>query len=97
MPLYDYRCEQGHTFEVSQRMTDDPLDSCERCGAPAERVLHSPAASVAGASTYGTNYSAKPKEKAEAVEKQDGAGSWLDSAGRRQSAPRNFRRGMRRN
>ncbi|MFN2611778.1 MAG: FmdB family zinc ribbon protein, partial [Solirubrobacterales bacterium] len=30
MPLYDYRCEQGHTFEVSQRMTDDPLDSCER-------------------------------------------------------------------
>ena len=25
MPIYEYRCEKGHTFEVMQRMTDDPL------------------------------------------------------------------------
>ncbi|MGN6189058.1 MAG: FmdB family zinc ribbon protein, partial [Conexibacter sp.] len=31
MPIYEYRCERGHTFEVIQRMSDDALDSCEVC------------------------------------------------------------------
>ena len=28
MPIYEYRCDNGHTFEVTQRMVDDPLTSC---------------------------------------------------------------------
>src|SRR5688572_23812591 len=40
MPIYEYRCERGHTFEVMQRMTDDPLASCSTCGAPVQRVFH---------------------------------------------------------
>jgi len=40
MPIYEYRCENGHTFDVLQKFTDDALDECEVCGSPARRVLH---------------------------------------------------------
>ena len=36
MPIYEYRCERGHTFEVMQRMTDDPVASCSTCEAPVQ-------------------------------------------------------------
>ena len=39
MPIYEYRCENGHTFEAMQRMSDDPLTECSVCGAPVQRVL----------------------------------------------------------
>ena len=40
MPIYEYRCPNGHTFEVFQRMTDPAVGSCEICGAgPVEKVL----------------------------------------------------------
>ena len=32
MPIYEYRCPDGHTFEVFQRMSDPPSESCEVCG-----------------------------------------------------------------
>ncbi|MBU1921447.1 zinc ribbon domain-containing protein, partial [bacterium] len=28
MPTYDYRCENGHTFEEFQSMVDPPLEIC---------------------------------------------------------------------
>src|SRR6185436_6664651 len=37
MPIYEYRCEKGHTFEVIQRMSEDALETCEVCAAPATR------------------------------------------------------------
>ena len=40
MPIYEYRCERGHTFEVMQRMTDDPLTTCDEHGTPVQRVFH---------------------------------------------------------
>ena len=39
MPIYEYKCENGHVFDVIQKMTDEPLTECEECGAPAARVL----------------------------------------------------------
>ena len=40
MPIYEYRCDNGHQFEVMQKMTDDPVLSCARCDAPVQRVFH---------------------------------------------------------
>ena len=37
MPIYEYRCENGHLFEVFQSMSDDAVTECEVCGAPVER------------------------------------------------------------
>ena len=56
MPIYEYRCERGHTFEVMQRMTDDPLASCSTCGAPVQRVFHPVAVHFKGSGFYNTDY-----------------------------------------
>lgn len=63
MPIYEYRCEQGHTFEVIQRMSEDALDSCEVCEAPATRVLHAPAVHFKGSGFYNTDYGTKKRAR----------------------------------
>jgi putative FmdB family regulatory protein len=59
MPLYEYRCENGHTFEVMQRMSDDPITECEECGAPCQRVFHPVAVHFKGSGFYTTDYGRK--------------------------------------
>ena len=59
MPVYEYRCEKGHSFEVVQRMTDDPLVSCTVCGAPVQRVFHPVAVHFKGSGFYNTDYGKK--------------------------------------
>src|SRR3954468_18371873 len=56
MPIYEYRCEKGHTFEVLQRMSDDPVEKCEVCGAPVQRVFHPVAVHFKGSGFYNTDY-----------------------------------------
>jgi putative FmdB family regulatory protein len=56
MPIYEYRCENGHTFEVRQRMTDDPVASCQTCDAPVRRVFHPVAVHFKGSGFYNTDY-----------------------------------------
>jgi putative FmdB family regulatory protein len=56
MPLYEYRCEDGHTFEVMQRMSDDPVEVCEVCGKPVQRVFHPVAVHFKGSGFYNTDY-----------------------------------------
>ena len=59
MPIYEYRCDKGHEFEVLQRMSDDSLTSCEVCNAPAQRVLSAPAVHFKGSGFYSTDYAKK--------------------------------------
>ena len=40
VPIYEYRCTNGHQFDVMQRMSDDPLTECTECGAPVQKVLN---------------------------------------------------------
>jgi putative FmdB family regulatory protein len=59
MPLYAYRCERGHTFDVLQRFADDRVSECEVCGARAERVLSPVAVHFKGSGFYSTDYGKK--------------------------------------
>jgi putative FmdB family regulatory protein len=61
MPTYEYKCTNGHRFEVVQRMSDDPLEVCEVCGAPVERVFHPVAVHFKGSGFYTTDYGSKKK------------------------------------
>jgi putative FmdB family regulatory protein len=63
MPIYEYRCENDHSFDVMQRMSEDPLTSCEVCGAPAQRVLHAPAVHFKGSGFYNTDYGTKKRAR----------------------------------
>jgi putative FmdB family regulatory protein len=75
MPIYEYRCENGHVFEAIQKMSDDPVETCEVCGAPVERVFHPIAVHFKGSGFYSTDYGSKAKAKAGA---ESGSG---DSSG----------------
>jgi putative FmdB family regulatory protein len=59
VPFYEYRCVKGHTFEVMQRMSDEPLTACEVCGAEASRVLFAPAIHFKGTGFHNTDYGSK--------------------------------------
>ncbi len=61
MPIYEYKCENGHVFDVIQRMSDEPLTECQECGAPAVRVLHPVAVHFKGSGFYNTDYGKKKK------------------------------------
>lgn len=70
MPIYEYRCENGHLFEVMQKISEGPVTECETCGAPVSRVYHPIAVHFKGSGFYNTDYgtrkrSAELKESAE--------------------------------
>jgi putative FmdB family regulatory protein len=70
MPIYEYKCANGHVFDVIQKMSDDPLSECQECGAPAERVLHPVAIHFKGSGFHNTDYGKK-----KAVPSGDNGGS----------------------
>ena len=71
MPIYEYRCTNGHTFEVFQSMSEDPVDKCIECGVTAERVLSAPAIHYKGSGFYTTDYGRSRKKEPS----KDGAGA----------------------
>lgn len=56
MPIYEYKCDNGHVFDVMQKMAEEPLTECVECGAPAHRVLTAPAVHFKGSGFYNTDY-----------------------------------------
>ena len=92
MPIYEYRCETGHNFEVMQRMSDDSLETCPEDGAPVQRVFHPVAIHFKGKGFYNTDYgkksrgasrdgdgSSKEKEPAKASSSESSSSSSSDS------------------
>lgn len=59
MPIYEYKCENGHVFDVMQKLSEDPLTSCIECGAPVRKVLHPVGISFKGSGFYSTDYGSK--------------------------------------
>jgi putative FmdB family regulatory protein len=73
MPIYEYRCKKGHQFEVMQRISDDPVTTCEVCGAAVQRVFHPIAVHFKGSGFYNTDYGTRKRYR-EMKEAKDGAG-----------------------
>ena len=63
MPVYEYRCTKGHTFEVMQRMSDGPVTKCEVCDRPVARVFHPPAVHFKGSGFYNTDYGTRKRSR----------------------------------
>ncbi len=78
MPIYEYRCEQGHTFEVMQRMSDDPVAACQTCEAPVQRVFHPVAVHFKGSGFYNTDYGTRKRAR-EKGESSDSSSSTSES------------------
>ena len=79
MPIYEYRCTNGHEFEVVQRMTDDPVTACETCGEPVQRVFSPVAVHYKGSGFYTTDYARKGKQEAGAKSESKSEGGSTDA------------------
>jgi putative FmdB family regulatory protein len=76
MPIYEYRCPNGHTFERFQSMSAPAPEKCDICGAaPLELVLYPIAIHYKGSGFYSTDYG----KKGGAAAKQDGGESGSSS------------------
>src|SRR3712207_1379163 len=77
MPIYEYRCEQGHTFDVLQRMSDDPVEHCTTCEAPVRRVFTPVAIHFKGSGFHNTDYGKGRRGRGDG----DGDGGDADAGG----------------
>jgi putative FmdB family regulatory protein len=60
MPTYEYRCRDcGHSFEIVQKMSDEPLTHCPECGGDLRKVFAPPAISFKGSGFYATDHGKK--------------------------------------
>ena len=73
MPIYEYRCDNGHHFDVMQKMTDGPVTECEVCGAPVQRVFHPVAVHFKGSGFYNTDYGTAKRNRQTAASADSGA------------------------
>jgi putative FmdB family regulatory protein len=74
VPIYEYRCPNGHTFEVFQKMSDPPVEVCPTCGAgPVEKILFPVAVHFKGSGFYSTDYG-RAARKTAAKEGDGGSG-----------------------
>ncbi len=73
MPIYEYRCENGHLFEVMQKMSEAPVTACETCEAPVQRVFHPIAVHFKGSGFYNTDYGTAKRKREQDASKKDGA------------------------
>ena len=73
MPIYEYRCENGHLFEVMQKIIDDPVTTCEICGAPVQRVFHPIAVHFKGSGFYNTDYGTARRKRETEKSASEGA------------------------
>jgi putative FmdB family regulatory protein len=90
VPIYEYKCSNGHVFETVQSMSDDPITACPECGAPVERVFHPIAVHFKGSGFYTTDYGSKKQgsqddagkntEKTSKPEKKEKAEAKSDSS-----------------
>ena len=73
MPIYEYRCENGHLFEVMQKITEDPVTTCAECGASVARVFHPIAVHFKGSGFYNTDYGTARRKRETEKAASDGA------------------------
>ncbi len=69
MPIYEYRCPEGHVFERFQPITAPAPETCDVCGAaPVELVLYPVAIHYKGSGFYPTDYGKGKAAKKEGAE-----------------------------
>jgi putative FmdB family regulatory protein len=62
MPLYEYQCDAcAHRFEVIQKFSDPPVETCVKCGGAVRKLLSSPAIQFKGSGWYITDYARASK------------------------------------
>ena len=90
MPIHEYRCERCGVFEEIQRITDQPLERCPRCGRKVRRLISSTSFHLKGSGWYVTDYaragSGNGRDKKDSSETKSGTSSASESSGESKSS-----------
>jgi putative FmdB family regulatory protein len=101
MPLYEYQCDGcGQRFEVIQKFSDPPVETCGACGGSVKKLLSSPAIQFKGSGWYITDYArksgdagsssteaSKPAASGDAKSSTSSSSSSSDTSGSSSSSP----------
>ena len=64
MPIYEYRCLNcGYQFEVMQKVSDEPIKVCPKCGGPVQKLISNTSFILKGSGWYKTDYTSYGKEQ----------------------------------
>jgi putative FmdB family regulatory protein len=82
VPIYEFKCPEGHVFELFQRMSDPPPEACPTCGKrPVEKVLYPVAVHFKGSGFYSTDYGRGARKRETA--KDEAAPAQSDEGGKK--------------
>lgn len=82
MPTYEYKCPNGHSFELFQKMSEEPRALCPTCGSESERLLSGGAGFLfKGDGFYATDYRSQSYKKEASKEASTGMGEKASASG----------------
>lgn len=81
MPIYEYRCEKCGDFEVTQRITEDPLKKCPTCKRKVHKLISNTSFQLKGSGWYVTDYARAGKDKSGSKEPAGDGGTTAKSDG----------------
>ena len=82
MPTYEYECAKcPRVFEVRQRISEKPLETCEVCGGPVQRLLSASTFILKGGGWYVTDYPSESRKKAMKAESSSSTGAQSSTEG----------------
>ncbi len=70
MPTYDYECNGGHRFEVSQNIKDKPVPKCLQCGRKCRRLISGGSFILKGSGWAKDGYSSGGEKKSKPEKKE---------------------------
>ena len=80
MPIYEYACKKCGEFEVTQRITEDPLKKCPSCGRKVTKLISQSAFHLKGSGWYATDYGKNGKTKADSSDTKETKTNKKDSS-----------------
>jgi len=67
VPVYEYKCtECGKEFEVFQKITDAPLETCKFCAGKLRKLISQSTFQLKGSGWYVTDYKGKERKSGSA-------------------------------
>jgi putative FmdB family regulatory protein len=75
VPTYEYKCPNGHVFEIFKRIAEPAPEKCPVCDAsPVETVLYPVPVHFRGSGFYSTDYGRSRGKKEPAKDRSDSSG-----------------------
>jgi putative FmdB family regulatory protein len=80
MPIYEYRClDCGHQFELMQKFSDPPAETCTSCSGTVQKLISRSAFHLKGSGWYVTDYGRNGSTNGKATGKNDSESSTENS------------------